>query len=105
MLRQRLALKLMPLLLVLLLAGCNETTWNNPYPASDSGKNILYDNFTAPPKTLDPAKSYNSNEYLYLAQLYEPPYQYHFLKRPYQLIPATAAAMPRVERVMLTDAR
>ena len=49
------------------------------------------------PKHLDPARSYAANESLITAQIYEPPFQYHYLKRPYQLEPLTAAMMPEVE--------
>jgi ABC-type transport system substrate-binding protein len=31
---------------------------------------------------------------VFLGQIYEPPLQYHFLKRPYQLIPLTATEIP-----------
>ena len=33
-------------------------------------------------------------KFLFTAQIYEPPLQYHYLKRPYQLIPSAAAEMP-----------
>lgn len=79
---------------LLLLAGCGEV-WNNPYPASDSGKNILYSSFSERPKHLDPAQAYTADEYDFIWQVYEPPLQYHYLKRPYALIPATAAAIPK----------
>ena len=69
-------------------------SWNNPYPAVDAGKNILYSAFRERPKTLDPARAYSSNEYQFIAQIYEPPFQYHYLKRPYTLIPLTAAGVP-----------
>jgi ABC-type transport system substrate-binding protein len=69
--------------------------WNNPYPASDAGKNILYAAFDERPKHLDPARSYASNEWAFIAQIYEPPFQYHYLKRPYTLIPLTATEVPR----------
>jgi len=72
-------------------AGC---TPNNPYRASERGKNIFYATFTEPPKHLDPARSYSSDEYRLIAQIYEPPLQYHYLKRPYELIPLAAAALP-----------
>lgn len=87
-----------PLLMVVLLAlgGCGEPPWNNPYPESQSGKNILYGAFTERPKHLDPVRSYSSNEYAFIAQVYEPPLQYHFLKRPYELVPLTAQALPKV---------
>jgi ABC-type transport system substrate-binding protein len=79
---------------LLLLAGCGKV-WNNPYPASESGKNILYGSFSERPKHLDPAQAYTADEYDFIWQVYEPPLQYHYLKRPYSLIPATAAAIPK----------
>jgi len=72
-------------------AGC---TPNNPYRAAERGKNIFYATFTEPPKHLDPARSYSSDEYRLIGQIYEPPLQYHYLKRPYELIPLAAAVMP-----------
>ncbi|MDH5229630.1 MAG: ABC transporter substrate-binding protein [Gammaproteobacteria bacterium] len=79
---------------MILLTACSEQAWNNPYPDADAGKNILYSSFSDRPKHLDPARSYSSNEYAFLGQIYEPPLQYHYLKRPYELIPLTATKMP-----------
>ncbi|HEX8962185.1 MAG TPA: ABC transporter substrate-binding protein [Rhodocyclaceae bacterium] len=81
-------------LLTLLLAACGNA-WNDPYPASDRGKNILYSAFTDRPKHLDPAQSYSEDELVFTAQVYEAPLQYHYLKRPYTIIPATAVAVPK----------
>jgi len=67
---------------------------NNPYPNSESGAEIYYSKFSERPKYLDPARSYSSDEYDFLCQIYEPVVQYHYLKRPYQLIPATAESIP-----------
>ncbi len=78
---------------VLALSACG-SEWNDPYPASERGKNILYSAFTERPKHLDPAQSYTEDEATFTGQIYEPPLQYHYLKRPYALIPATAAAVP-----------
>src|SRR5574340_1223414 len=83
-------------LLVLPLSACNGGLWNNPYPAADECKPILYTAFTERPKHLDPAQAYSENEYEFLAQIYAPPLQYHYLKRPYELIPLAASAMPSV---------
>ena len=69
---------------------------NNPYPAGDSVKNVLYSAFSERPKHLDPARSYGEDEARIIAQIYEPLVQYHYLKRPYQLEPQTAEAMPEV---------
>jgi len=84
---------LLSCLLALLLAACSGA-WNDPYPASDRGRNILYSAFTDRPKHLDPVQSYSEDEITFTAQIYEPPLQYHYLKRPYELVAATAAAVP-----------
>ena len=83
------------LVLVLVLAGCGKTPWNDPYPVSERGQNIRYAAFSERPKHLDPARSYSSNEVEFIGQIYEPPLQYHYLKRPYTLIPATATEVPK----------
>ena len=57
-----------------LLAGCGEI-WNDPYPAVDRGRNILYSVFPERPKHLDPAQSYASDEATFTRQIYEPPLQ------------------------------
>ncbi len=82
------------ILLVMLLAGCDQGPWNNPYPASESGEPIYYDMFSQRPKHLDPITAYSADEYQFIAQIYEPPLQYHFLKRPYQLTTLTATQIP-----------
>lgn len=86
--------KFLPASLVVLVCACSSHSWNNPYPASDAGKNILYSAFVERPKHLDPVQSYSSNEILLTAQIYEPPLQYHYLKRPYTLIPLAASKLP-----------
>ena len=83
------------MLLLLALAGCGDSPWNNPYPAADAGKNILYSSFSERPKHLDPVQSYSTNEVTFTAQIYEPPLQYHYLKRPYTLIPCSAEELPQ----------
>ena len=81
------------LLAFLFLTACNSEL-NDPYPASERGQNILYSAFTERPKHLDPAQSYTEDESTFTGQIYEPPLQYHYLKRPYTLIPGTAEAVP-----------
>ncbi|SDY19411.1 ABC transporter substrate-binding protein [Nitrosomonas sp. Nm58] len=85
------------IILILFLTACSGTIWNHPYPKDDSGKNILYNAFAERPKHLDPVQSYSSNEILFTAQIYQPPLQYHYLKRPYALIPQTVDKMPVVQ--------
>jgi ABC-type transport system substrate-binding protein len=78
------------------LSGCGDTLWNDPYPAASREDNALYAAFVERPKRLDPALSYTSDEWDFITQIYEPPLQYHYLKRPYELIPLSAAALPVV---------
>ncbi len=80
----------------LLLTACESAQLNNPYPKEDNQQSILYESFSERPKHLDPVAAYSSNEYLFISQIYEPPLQYHYLKRPYQLVPLTTTKMPEV---------
>ncbi|OQY47109.1 MAG: peptide ABC transporter substrate-binding protein [Candidatus Parabeggiatoa sp. nov. 2] len=79
------------IVLALLTSACD----NNPYPASFSDKNIRLSAFSSRLKYLDPARSYSSDEYQFIRQIYEPPLQYHYLKRPYTLIPSSATEVPK----------
>ncbi|TAL58769.1 MAG: peptide ABC transporter substrate-binding protein, partial [Legionella sp.] len=78
------------------LAYASPWILNNPYPESESKENIYYSSFTQQPKTLDPAQSYSANEYVFIAQIYEPLLEYDYLIRPYQLVPLSAAEPPKV---------
>ena len=79
---------------LLAAAGCGEV-WNDPYGMRGGDDNTLYTSFSQRPKHLDPAQSYTSDEAEFVAQIYEPPFQYHYFKRPYELIPASATEVPR----------
>ena len=89
-----------PLLITIVflaITACGEQyVFNNPHKAKDTLANISYKAFSERPKTLDPARSYSHDEALFTAQIYEPPLQYHYLKRPYTLVPLAATAMPSV---------
>ena len=68
----------------LALAGCN----NNPYPVGAEQQNTLFYSFDErSPRYLDPTASYSNPESAYTMQAYEAPYGYHYLKRPYTLVP------------------
>ncbi len=75
------------------LGGCGVP--NNPNPPGSEATNTY---FTATqessPKYLDPTSSYASNETPITYAVYEPPLAYHYLKRPYQLIPRLAEEIP-----------
>nr|WP_310737058.1 ABC transporter substrate-binding protein [Rubrivivax sp. A210] len=75
-----------------LAAGCN----NNPWPDRSAASNTLHSAVIEnSPRHLDPTASYWNNDTAYTYQIYEPPYGYHYLKRPFQLIPKTAAAVAK----------
>jgi len=76
----------------LVSGGCN-----SPYPESEEKEKVIYTTFEEEPKHLDPAQSYGSGESYFMGQTLEPPFQYHFLKRPYEIVPLTATAIPEVE--------
>jgi ABC-type transport system substrate-binding protein len=74
-------------MLSLVAAGCD----NSPYARGATGENTLYSAFLArSPRYLDPTASYSNNETPYTFSIYEPLYGYHYLKRPYTLVPKTA---------------
>ena len=74
------------------LAACN----NNPWPDGSAASNTLFAAAQeSSPRHLDPTASYWNNDTTFTYQIYEPPYGYHYLKRPYQLEPKSAAAVVR----------
>lgn len=78
----------------LALAGCSRDPINSPYETGALAENTLYTAFVKrSPKYLDPARSYSTDETPYTYNIYEPLYGYHYLKRPYELIPRAAAAI------------
>src|SRR5262249_56833240 len=79
------------LAVALAVAACS----NNPYPASDSPQKVLYSTFSEAPKTLDPAVAYTTASHIITGNVYDTLLEYHFLKRPYELIPALAESVPQ----------
>lgn len=74
----------------LLVTGCSEIH-NNPHASGAESTNTLFVPFRGrSPKYLDPTSSYSNDETPFTYQVYEPPYQYHYLKRPYELIGRSA---------------
>jgi len=74
----------------LVLAACD----NSPHPDGAAATNTLFTAFSErSPRYLDPTASYSNNETPITYQVYEPLYGYHYLKRPYELIPKAAAAV------------
>lgn len=79
------------------LSGCS----NNPYPEADEEKKVLYTSFSEPPKTLDPALAYSTADHAITGKVYDTLLEYHYLKRPYELIGGLAESVP--EDVALPD--
>lgn len=72
-----------------LLSSCREI----PKRAQRTGtfrKHFIYAFFGRALSIWDPTSSYSSDETPYTYNIYEPLYQYHYLKRPYELIPRAA---------------
>jgi len=78
---------------------------NNPYPDSDATAKIVYSSFGNPPRTLDPQVSYSANDQRVLAHVYETPLEYHFLARPYRLIPGLLTEVPQPEPMVSGSVR
>jgi ABC-type transport system substrate-binding protein len=76
-----------------MLGGCT----NNPYPEADDGKKVLYAQFDEPPKTLDPAVAYSTGDHVVTGKVFDTLLEYHYLKRPYELIPGLAQEVPAPE--------
>ncbi|MDH4041418.1 MAG: ABC transporter substrate-binding protein, partial [Gammaproteobacteria bacterium] len=89
--------RVVSLLVLGLLAACGGPPWNNPNPQFDDDL-VTYQSVMSPlpPKHLDPATSYASDESLFIDQIYEPPMGYHYLKRPYELLPLALESAPRL---------
>jgi oligopeptide transport system substrate-binding protein len=90
------ALFLLCISLTLLTNTAPASQLNNPYSDDEGSLSVLYESFSERPKHLDPAVAYTANEYSIIGQVYEPPFQYHYLKRPYQLVPLTATQLPEI---------
>jgi oligopeptide transport system substrate-binding protein len=81
------------------LAACVAATGctNNPYPQTDRDKKVLYSSFYEAPKTLDPAVAYTTAEHVITGNVYDTLLEYHYLARPYRLIPGLAVSVPKAQ--------
>jgi ABC-type transport system substrate-binding protein len=72
---------------------------NNPYPGADDARKVRYGALPEPPKTLDPAVSYVTHEHAITANVYQTLLEYHYLKRPYELVPGLAREVPEAREL------
>ena len=82
-------------LVVLALGGCT----NDPYPSADALERILYQPFDDPPKTLDPQVAYSVVDHMVIGYVYDTLLGYHYLKRPFTLIPGMAEQVPEAREL------
>jgi ABC-type transport system substrate-binding protein len=73
-----------------LLVACG----NDPYPSEDAGSRTLYVAYAEAPKTLDPQVAYTVYDHEVIANVYETALEYHYLRRPWELIPALVTDVP-----------
>lgn len=84
---------LLTLPLWIFLSACE--VQNSPHAKGEESSNTLFTSFGGrSPKYLDPTSSYSTDETPLTYQIYEPLFSYHYLKRPYELIPRAAATIP-----------
>lgn len=75
---------------LLITPGCGRSR-----SEQDPNENVLYANLPTKVKGLDPGDISDVYSALVAAQCYECLYQYHYLKRPYEIIPQLADGMPQ----------
>ncbi len=81
----------------LLAFGTGLACTNSPYPSADDTSSIYYTSFNEAPRTLDPAVAYTTSAHAVTGYVYDTLLEYHYLKRPYTLIPGLAQAVPEAE--------
>jgi len=80
-------------LCLLVVVACT----NDPYPDTDARLKVLYLPLGEPPRTLDPAVSYNAAEHLITGIVFATLLDYHYLARPYRLIAGLAHEVPHAQ--------
>lgn len=75
--------------LFLFLISCD----NNPYGEFPENK-VMFTTLSGDPRTLDPVRVSDTVSNSIASNLHDTPYEYHYLKRPLQLVPSMATEMP-----------
>ena len=88
-----------------LIPFLNNCTWFSSGEKNSSGQNffkaednkvVLHQARSADAKTLDPQAQFDSISGLFVRSLYDTLLDYHYLKRPYELIPVLLEEMPEI---------
>ena len=92
------------LLLAPLLFGAVAFCSNNPYGEFAEGR-VLYSAMSGDPRTLDPTRVSDSSSSAIATNIHDTPYEFHYLKRPLELIPSMATAMPEKDSTTIDGKR
>lgn len=76
------------------LIGCG----NSPYPVADAGEKVFY-SYLLRSYPLDPVNAQSIPGMGYLGAICEPLFEYHYLKRPLEMQPLLARAIPQFEEI------
>jgi oligopeptide transport system substrate-binding protein len=82
-------------LILFLFAAGTYWTWKQ-LPFAPVGVSVLRLSLDNVVESLDPAKAYSDDSLMLTSQVMEPLFQYHYLKRPYEIQPLLAEAPPQV---------
>jgi ABC-type transport system substrate-binding protein len=77
----------------LLSLSCN----NNPYADATAQERILYRVYSEAPRKLDPAEAYDVVAHRVIGLVHDKLLEYHYLKRPFTLMPGLATEVPTAE--------
>ncbi len=83
----------------IILFSCGDSSKDD---SGQSSEIVLYHQLRAKVQTLDPANIGDSMSHAVSAEIFECLYGYHYLKRPYEIIPVLAEGMPQVSQDHLT---
>ena len=84
------------LVLSILLPGCGDR------PNYEPNELVIHSILPMKIGTLDPGNIESFYEFIVAGQIFESLYGYHYLKRPYEIVPVLADGMPKISDDMLT---
>lgn len=81
---------------VIVWFGVSSACSNNPYSTAESDEKVLYEAYIEPPKTLDPAISYSTNEHVITGKIFDTLLEYDFsvVDTEYRLVGGLAKEVP-----------
>jgi oligopeptide transport system substrate-binding protein len=80
--------------MVILVCGLSSCSSCTNTSLATGGKKVFYSRREDTAKTLDPARQFDSPSSDAVRHVFDSLYMYHYLKRPYTIVPNLAAAMP-----------